>query len=42
MNAPTQQEKYFFNPLLDDEYFNTIMRANDKDLMKALIKSLME
>lgn len=42
MNAPMQQQKYFFNPLDHDEYFGTIMKTFDKDLMKILIKALSE
>lgn len=42
LNAPVQQEKYFFNPLDGDEYFSTIMKSHDKDLMRILIKTLSE
>lgn len=30
LNSPSQNEKYFYNPLQDDEYFGTIMKANDR------------
>ncbi len=30
LNSQAQLEKYFFNPLRDDDYFGTIMKANDK------------
>ena len=30
LNSPSQKEKYFYNPLQEDEYFGTIMKVNDR------------